>query len=193
MKKVVLGFVTLIVAGVFTLGIVATSTGCAHLPDGWEDSASDDIGTISSILRGVLSGEIDVDDEKKMCIVACGVVGGVDFWKTRETDQDVSQRLLHAVKEADGHAKDYYPALYDQYGGLDGIVLSVILDAVDDDSRQWIEVRLNESEILLSLLHAVIDNGMSGNLVDLSAADLPKLQEELRLCDSLGSVEVGSA
>jgi len=153
---------------VFALA-VAPLQGCASLPDGWEEATPDGIGQASLLLRAILDGNnTDVDLEVKLCLASCGAVAGIDFWTTRNSDDKLEKRLLHAVKEADRHAEEYYPGLYNQYNGLSGIVAYALLQLVDDGDPV---IELNESQLLISLLHTVVNNGMLGDLVNFNTKD----------------------
>ena len=141
---------------------------CASLPEGWENAAPDGIGQASLLLRTILDGNTKVDAEVQLCIASCGAVGGIDFWVTRNSNEKIEKRLLHAVKEADKHAGKYYPELYKQYNGLAGIVAHAILEVADNKKPV---VELNESQLLISLLDTVVNNGMLGNLLNFNTKD----------------------
>lgn len=155
-----------------SLCCVFSFSGCAtlfqNLPQGWEAAAPDGIGQASILLRDVFAGKIEIEQEVKMCLASCGAVGGIDFWKSRNSNDKVEKRLLHAVKAADAHAEKYYPDLYNQYKGLPGIVAHALVKAMDNGKPI---IELNESQLLLALLDTVVNNGMLGDLINFNTKD----------------------
>lgn len=141
---------------------------CNTLPQGWEQATPDGIGQASILLRSILDDRSDVDLEVKLCLASCGAVAGIDFWVTRNSNDKLDKRLLHAVKSADEHAKKYYVGLYNQYKGLPGIIAYALLQVADDKKPI---VELNESQLLISLLHTVVNNGMLGELLNFNTKD----------------------
>lgn len=129
---------------------VLSLQGCQTLPAGWEEADSDDIGQLSILLQDLLHGDMEADAQMKLCIASSGAAAGLSYWNNRNADLTKTERLLEAVREADEHAKKYFGDLYDQYGGLDGIIAT----AIGYDGQ--ILDQISESELILALLHAII-------------------------------------
>lgn len=161
-----------IVTLILSISLVFSFSGCQtlfqNLPPGWEEAAPDGIGQASIILRSILSGNTDVEQEVKICLASCGAVGGIDFWKSRNTNEKIQQRLLHSVKVSDKHAEKYFPDLYKQYNGLSGIVAHALIKAAGSKNQI---IELNESQLLLALLDTVVNNGMLGDLINFNTKD----------------------
>lgn len=157
-------------------------TGCQTLPAGWEEVAPDRIGQASLILRDILTGKIQVDDEMKMCLASSGIVGGLNFWQTRESGDDVKSRILSAVNASKKHAEKYYPELCEKHGGFEGIVKYVITQSVIGDDHMWI-YELTQSELLISLLHSVVNNNLFSSILRFERSE--KLQLSINCYDCI--------
>lgn len=137
-----------------TMSLVLLSS-CQTLPEGWNSTSDTSVIQISNILFETILYDNSLEQkEYKKCIVESGVCGAVSFLKTRGSD--VSDRLLTSVKSADNYAKDKYPELYLKHGNLSGIIIEYVM--LRNDDKDWISVSVNESDILISLLHLFISN-----------------------------------
>lgn len=153
--------------------------GCNTLPNGWDTASPDEVGQLSLVIRDILSGKVSVDTELKLCIAESGIVGGIDFWRSQDSGEDVKVRLLDSVNTARDHAEKYYPALCKQYGGLDGIVLRAVLQALKDSDTTWVRERSTQAEFLISLIHSVVSNDFLDGIVQFDAGDEVKLGRDL--------------
>lgn len=143
------------------------SSGCnTFMPEGWSNVSSDSVIQISNVIRDLIIDSNYNDEEGlRKCVIQSGIAGSVHFWKNRNSSEDMNKKILDSVKEADKYAEENFSEIYKKYNGLDGIVVKLIITKIGKDS--WIEININESEILVSLLHVFVDTGQIGELLDL--------------------------
>jgi len=161
MKK----FRILALSVMFIMPVALLSTGCQTFPVGWEEASASDIVSFSDILVQALMTNGEDTAEMRRCVLESGFSGAVDFWNTRNSDKNINERLASAVKKADLFAKDNYPVLYEKYGNLSKITVSLVIIAVKENSS-WVQDRIDDSEVLLSLIH-IITNSYGDNSLKL--------------------------
>jgi uncharacterized membrane protein YkvI len=146
------------------LAVVAITNGCAmnQLRD-WDLPQNQNVELISDVVRDLLVGNIEVEEQIKVCIVECSIVGIIEYIKV--DNETFTEKLKKAAAKSELRFQAKYPVLAEKYGSFDKLVLKTIVNVVGDGNGKWVEIEFNRSEIILSIIHAVLDNNLLPDLI----------------------------